>query len=243
MSPQQPLGEGSLAGIPFAAKDTFETLGMSTAFGSAIYAGRKGVCDAALVTRFRKAGAILLGKTQTTAFASFDPSPTRNPHNPEHTPGGSSSGSAAAVAAGMAALALGSQTQGSVGRPASYCGVAGFKPTFGLLPCQGLFPFAHSLDTPGLFTQDAGDMQLLWGRIGYSIDAIVPSQCALLDSGAAEPEMQASIARAAEKLRRAEIHVAEVDDAALAGSGRCVTPGESIRGRPHARRGLAAIWR
>jgi Asp-tRNA(Asn)/Glu-tRNA(Gln) amidotransferase A subunit family amidase len=92
VSPQRPLGEGPLDGIPFAAKDTFETLGMSTAYGSAIYAGRKGACDAALVTRLRQAGAVLLGKTQTTAFASFDPSPTRNPHNPAHTPGGSSSG-------------------------------------------------------------------------------------------------------------------------------------------------------
>ena len=161
-------GDGALDGIPFAAKDTFETRGLSTEFGSSIYAGRKGATDAALVTQLRRLGAILLGKTQTTVFASFDPSPTRNPHNPAHTPGGSSSGSAAAVAAGMAAFSLGSQTQGSVGRPASYCGVAGFKPTYGLLPTEGLFPFAPTLDTPGLFTQDADDMRLLWSRMGYS---------------------------------------------------------------------------
>src|SRR5215468_6025944 len=99
VAPQEPLGSGALNGVPFAAKDTFETLGLPTEFGSAIYAGRKGVTNAALVTKLRKLGAILLGKTQTTVFASFDPSPTRNPHDPAHSPGGSSSGSAAAVAA------------------------------------------------------------------------------------------------------------------------------------------------
>lgn len=211
VSPQQPLGRGSLDGVPFAAKDTFETLGMSTERGSAIYAGRKGECDATLVTQLRGAGAILLGKTQTTAFASFDPSPTRNPHNLEHTPGGSSSGSAAAVAAGMAAFALGSQTQGSVGRPASYCGVAGFKPTFGLLPCQGVFPFAPSLDTPGLFTQDAEDMRMLWSRMGYPANGSAPRHCAMLDSTGAEPEMETAIGQAAEKLRKAGIRVATID--------------------------------
>src|SRR5262245_32642130 len=167
VSPQESPGGGPLRGIPFGAKDIYETLGLATEFGSAIYAGRKGQTDAALVTKLREAGAILLGKTQTTAFASFDPGPTRNPRDLRHTPGGSSSGSAAAVAAGMVPFALGSQTQGSVLRPASFCGVVGFKPTYGLLSLDGVLPFAPSLDTAGLFTQTAADMHLLWDRMGF----------------------------------------------------------------------------
>src|SRR5207247_1227659 len=150
VSPRDATGSGPLLGIPFGVKDIYETRGLVTEFGSLIYAGRKGQTDAALVTRLRDSGAILMGKTQTTAFASFDPSPTRNPHDLRHTPGGSSSGSAAAVAAGMVPFALGSQTQGSVLRPASYCGVVGFKPTHGLLSLAGVMPFAPSLDTAGL---------------------------------------------------------------------------------------------
>src|SRR5580704_11377688 len=207
VSPQRPLGHGALDGIPFAAKDTFETRGLSTEFGSAIYAGRKGATDAALVLQLRELGAILLGKTQTTVFASFDPSPTRNPHNAAHTPGGSSSGSAAAVATGMAAFSIGSQTQGSIGRPASYCGVAGFKPTYGLLPTEGLFPFAPTLDTPGLFTQDAADMRLLWGRMGFSTAALAPAICALPDTLDAEPEMEAAIRQSVAAMKAAGYRV------------------------------------
>jgi Asp-tRNA(Asn)/Glu-tRNA(Gln) amidotransferase A subunit family amidase len=139
---------------------------MATEYGSPLYAGRKGETDAALVTELRELGGILAGKTQTTSFASFDPAPTRNPRAPGHTPGGSSSGSAAAVAASMVPFALGSQTQGSVIRPASFCGIAGFKPTFGLLPLAGVMPFAPSLDTAGLFTETAADMKLLWQLMG-----------------------------------------------------------------------------
>ncbi|MBM3775935.1 MAG: amidase, partial [Acidobacteria bacterium] len=138
VSPQPPLGPGPLDGIPFGAKDIFETRGLATEYGSPLYAGRKGDTDAALVTDLRRRGALLLGKTQTTAFAYFDPAPTRNPRDPRHTPGGSSSGSAAAVACGMVAFALGSQTQGSVIRPAAFCGVVGFKPTFGKLSTEGV---------------------------------------------------------------------------------------------------------
>ena len=151
------------------AKDIFETLKMATEYGSPIYAGRKGACDAALVTTLRERGAVLLGKTQTTAFAYYDAAPTRNPRDLRRTPGGSSSGSAAAVAAGMAAFALGSQTQGSVIRPASYCRVAGFKPTYGLLPLDGVLGFAPSLDTAGLFTQTADDLAVLWARMGFPV--------------------------------------------------------------------------
>jgi Asp-tRNA(Asn)/Glu-tRNA(Gln) amidotransferase A subunit family amidase len=159
VSPQPPLGEGRLSGVAFAAKDIFETIGMATEYGSPVYAGRKGSCEAAIVTELRQQGAILLGKTHTAAFAYFDPAPTRNPRDLRRTPGGSSSGSAAAVAAGMAPLALGSQTQGSILRPASYCGVVGFKPTFGTLSRDGVLPFAPSLDTVGYFTETAADMR------------------------------------------------------------------------------------
>jgi Asp-tRNA(Asn)/Glu-tRNA(Gln) amidotransferase A subunit family amidase len=210
VGPQEPLGRGTLGGIPFAAKDTFETRGLSTEFGSAIYAGRKGKTDAALVVKFRELGAVLLGKTQTTVFASFDPSPTRNPHNLEHTPGGSSSGSAAAVADGMAAFALGSQTQGSIGRPASYCGVAGFKPTYGLLSTEGLFPFAPSLDTPGLFTQDAGDMRVLWSRMGFPAASRSAGVCAIPDALDAEPEMESAFRRTVSGFKAAGFRVEEI---------------------------------
>jgi Asp-tRNA(Asn)/Glu-tRNA(Gln) amidotransferase A subunit family amidase len=159
VSPQPPLGEGRLSGVLFGAKDIFETEGLATEYGSPIYARRKGTGHAAIVTELRRQGAILIGKTHTTAFAYFDPAPTRNPRDLSRTPGGSSSGSAAAVAAGMVPLALGSQTQGSVLRPASYCGVVGFKPTFGAVSREGVLPFAPSLDTVGFFTETAADMR------------------------------------------------------------------------------------
>ncbi len=167
VAPQASTGAGPLAGMPFGAKDIYETKGLITAYGSPLYAGRIGSADAALVAELRGLGAVLLGKTQTTAFAYFDPAPTRNPRDLTRTPGGSSSGSAAAVAAGMVPFALGSQTQGSVLRPASFCGVAGFKPTRDLLSLQGILPFAPSLDTAGLFTQTADDMQMLWSLMGF----------------------------------------------------------------------------
>lgn len=166
VAPQPPTGSGPLDGIPFGAKDIFETRGLATEYGSPLYAGRTGQEDAALVTALRRAGAVLLGKTHTAAFAYFDPAPTRNPRDLGRTPGGSSSGSAAAVAAGMVPFALGTQTMGSVIRPASFCGITGFKPTFGLLPLEGVLPFAPSLDTAGLFTETAAGMALLWERMG-----------------------------------------------------------------------------
>jgi Asp-tRNA(Asn)/Glu-tRNA(Gln) amidotransferase A subunit family amidase len=128
--PQEPTGQGKLSGIPFGAKDIMETRGLATEYGSPIYKGRVGAVDAAIVQDLRRRGAVLLGKTHTAAFAYQEPGPTRNPRNPDHTPGGSSSGSAAAVAAGMVPFALGTQTGGSVLRPASFCGVTGFKPTY-----------------------------------------------------------------------------------------------------------------
>jgi Asp-tRNA(Asn)/Glu-tRNA(Gln) amidotransferase A subunit family amidase len=165
--PQKATGNGRLSGIPFGAKDVFETKGLATEYGSPVYKGRIGASDAAIVRDLRERGAILLGKTQTAAFAMRDPPPTRNPRNLEHTPGGSSSGSAAAVAGGMVPFAIGTQTSGSTVKPASYCGITGFKVTFGLLPMDGCLPYAKSLDTLGFFTHTPADMLLLWEAMGH----------------------------------------------------------------------------
>ena len=147
-------------------KDIIETRGLATEYGSPIYKGRIGTADAAIVRRLLELGGVLLGKTHSTAFAYTDPAPTHNPRDLAHTPGGSSSGSAAAVAAGMVPVALGTKTDESVLRPASYCGVTGFKTTYGLLPMDGVLPFARSLDTLGFFTHTAADMLAFWGAIG-----------------------------------------------------------------------------
>ncbi len=166
--PQRPTGKGKLSEIPFGVKDIIETRGLATEYGSPVYKGRIGTADAAIVRDLRQRGGILLGKTQCTAFAYFTPPPTRNPRDLEHTPGGSSSGSAAAVAAGMVPVALGTQTKGSVLRPASFCGVTGFKASYGLLPMEGVLPLAKSLDTLGFFTHTPADMLLLWESMGHS---------------------------------------------------------------------------
>jgi Asp-tRNA(Asn)/Glu-tRNA(Gln) amidotransferase A subunit family amidase len=168
VQPQRPTGNGLLAGIPFGVKDIIETKGLATEYGSPIYKGRIGTADAAIVRDLRQRGAVLLGKTQSTAFAYRTPALTRNPRDLAHTPGGSSSGSAAAVAAGMVPLAIGTQTGGSVVRPASFCGVTGFKTSYGLLPMEGVLPFAKSLDTLGFFTQTAADMLAFWESMGQA---------------------------------------------------------------------------
>ena len=155
---QQQLALLPLRGLPVGIKDIFDTADLPTAYGSAIYAGHRPKADAAMVMLIRRAGGLVLGKTVTTEFASLEPAGTRNPRNPAHTPGGSSSGSAAAVAAGMVPLALGSQTGGSVIRPAAFCGVAGFKPSYRLLPTVGMKCFSWSLDTVGLFGASVPDV-------------------------------------------------------------------------------------
>jgi aspartyl-tRNA(Asn)/glutamyl-tRNA(Gln) amidotransferase subunit A len=159
---------GSLHGVPVGVKDIFDVAGMPTTGGARSFAHTRPSADAAAVGRIRAAGAIVLGKTVTTEFAYRDPAPTRNPWNRRHTPGGSSAGSAAAVAAQMAPLALGSQTVGSVLRPAAYCGVVGFKATHGLVPVGGVIPLAWSLDHVGVLTRSVADaalaMSVLAGR-------------------------------------------------------------------------------
>lgn len=153
-------GTGRLHGVPVAIKDVIETADYPTEHGSPAFAGNRPGTDATCVAALRAAGAVILGKTVTTELAARHPGPTRNPHNPAHTPGGSSSGSAAAVADTMVPLALGTQTAGSVIRPASFCGVYGFKPTFGLIPRPGVLTQAHSLDTVGVMARSIEDLAL-----------------------------------------------------------------------------------
>lgn len=153
---------GPLAGIPIGIKDIIDIAGLPTRAGSLTRAGHRAERDAPVVLRLRQAGAILLGKTVTTEFACFDPPPTRNPWNPAHTPGGSSSGSAAAVSLGMCVAAIGSQTGGSIVRPASYCGVAGFKPTRGSVSTEGVVPVSEYLDHVGPLAASVADLQSLF---------------------------------------------------------------------------------
>ncbi len=152
---------GPLHGVPIGVKDIYYTAGLKTAAGSKIFADFVPAYDAEAVGRLKEAGAVILGKTATTEFAFLDPAPTRNPWNPEHTPGGSSSGSAAAVAARMCPAALGTQTAGSVLRPAAFCGVVGFKPTYDRISRQGIFPLSWNLDHVGFFTRCVGDATIL----------------------------------------------------------------------------------
>jgi aspartyl-tRNA(Asn)/glutamyl-tRNA(Gln) amidotransferase subunit A len=152
---------GPLHGVPIGIKDIFDVFDWPTAGGSRLWAQSIARSDATVVTRLRQAGAVLLGKTVTTPYASFDPPPTRNPWNLSRTPGGSSSGSAAAVACGMCLGALGSQTGGSITRPASFCGVAGCKPTYGRVSVHGVMPLAWSMDHPGPMARSVRDLALM----------------------------------------------------------------------------------
>ena len=216
VQPEQPTGDGPLSEIPFGVKDIVETKGMATEYGSPLYKGRVGTEDAAIIREMRGRGAILLGKTVTTAFAYRTPGPTRNPRNLEHTPGGSSSGSAAAVAAGMVPFTIGEQTRGSMLRPASFCGVTGFKPTHDLLPMEGVLPLAKSLDTLGLYTHTPADMIALWKALGkpsgseeqlaFAAPEPVP-EC--------DPEMSNAFRQAITLLRRSRVTIKAIDIADL----------------------------
>lgn len=156
---------GPLHGIPLGIKDIVDVVGWPTQAGSPIRASHMAARDATIVERLRAAGAIILGKTVTTEFASFDPPPTLNPWNQAHTPGGSSSGSVAAVALGMCAAAIGSQTGGSITRPATYCGVAGLKPTIGRVSVDGVLPVSFHLDHPGPIARHVADLALVFQAI------------------------------------------------------------------------------
>jgi Asp-tRNA(Asn)/Glu-tRNA(Gln) amidotransferase A subunit family amidase len=156
---------GPLHGVPVGIKDIIDTADMPTEDGTVLHAGRLPVHDAAVVRALRAAGAVIMGKTVTSELATYFPGKTRNPHDPEHTPGGSSSGSAAAVAAGMTPIAIGTQTNGSVIRPASYCGVVAFKPTFGLIPRSGILKQSRALDQVGVFARTLEDIALATEQI------------------------------------------------------------------------------
>lgn len=159
---------GPLHGLPVGVKDIIDTEDMPTTDGTVLHAGRTPSEDATLVSMLRAAGAVIMGKTVTTELATYAPGKTRNPHNPEHTPGGSSSGSAAAVAARMVPLAIGTQTNGSVIRPAAYCGVVGFKPSFGLISRHGVLKQSRPLDQIGVMARSVEDAALLAEQlIGY----------------------------------------------------------------------------
>jgi Asp-tRNA(Asn)/Glu-tRNA(Gln) amidotransferase A subunit family amidase len=166
--------QGPLHGVPVGIKDIIDTYDMPTGYGSPIYAGHQSAGDASCVAMLRAAGAVILGKTVTTEFAMYTPGKTANPHNPAYTPGGSSSGSAAAVADAMVPLALGTQTAGSIIRPASYCGAVGYKPTHGNFPIAGIKALAPSLDTLGGFARSVADLALLRAAMLGAPAALAP---------------------------------------------------------------------
>ena len=165
LAPRLAHGEGPLAGLPIGVKDVLDTADLPAEYNSPIWAGHQPRADAACVAWARAAGAAVMGKTVTTEFATRMPGPTTNPHDATRTPGGSSSGSAAAVGAGMVPLAFGTQTAGSVIRPAAYCGVVGYKPSFGLIDRNGMKLMSVSLDTVGVFARSVADCALLAGAV------------------------------------------------------------------------------
>ncbi len=220
---------GPLHGIPVAVKDICATADMPTGWGTPIHAGQQLNYDAAVVEQLRAAGAIIVGKTVSTEYALARAGKTRNPHHPNHTPGGSSSGSAAAVADRMVPLALGSQTGGSVLRPAAYCGVLGFKPSFGAISRFGVMPVCRDLDHVGVFARSLADIALLcsvlFGSDGRDPDctgAGMPPHLSQLERSPrlglvrtsawseVDPEAQATLVDTGEKLAQAGARVAEV---------------------------------
>ena len=212
------LGAGALRGMPVGLKDIFDTVDFPTEYGSAAYQGHRPGADSAVTSMVRRAGGLVLGKTVTTEFAHQQPGKTRNPHNLEHTPGGSSSGSAAAVAAGMVPIATGSQTGGSVIRPGAYCGIAGFKPSYKLLPTIGMKCFSWSLDTVGLFAAGVADVAFataaMTGR-DLRVDRAAPSapRVALMRThiwAEASADMQNAVETTARALEAAGASVKDV---------------------------------
>jgi Asp-tRNA(Asn)/Glu-tRNA(Gln) amidotransferase A subunit family amidase len=207
-----------LRGLPVGMKDIFDTVDFPTAYGFSAYAGHRPKADAAMVMAVRRAGGVILGKTVTTELAGLEPAGTRNPRNPAHTPGGSSSGSAAAIAAGMLPISFGSQTGGSVIRPAAYCGTAGYKPSFRLMPTIGMKAFSWSLDTVGVFGAGVEDVAFAaaatTGRdLRTDGSAPSPPSIALVRThlwSEATPDMQAAVERAARAADAAGARVTEL---------------------------------
>jgi Asp-tRNA(Asn)/Glu-tRNA(Gln) amidotransferase A subunit family amidase len=216
-----------LGGVPFGIKDIFDTVDMPTTYGSPIYVGWRPANDASAATLPRAAGAILLGKTVTTEFANRQPGPTTNPRNPDFSPGGSSSGSAAAVADFMVPLAIGTQTGGSVIRPAAYCGVVGFKPSFGLFPPAGMRINTEALDTVGIMARSVGDIALFRAAmmaIPYAAPAMPETALRLgLCRGphwdAAQAEGRAALEAAVDRLAAAGAAITETELPAACAEG------------------------
>ncbi|MBR0679000.1 amidase [Roseomonas eburnea] len=213
------LGQGALTGIPIGIKDVLDTAEMPSQYGSPAWAGHRPRSDAACVAAARAAGAVVIGKTVTTEFATRHPGPTANPANPRHTPGGSSSGSAAGVAAGFFPIAFGTQTAGSIVRPAAFCGVVGFKPTYGTLHRGGMKVMSESLDTIGVMARSVGDCALTMAAVtGQDFGqpeakmARAPRLALVMGPSSLEaaPETLALMERAAEACRRAGATVTPV---------------------------------
>jgi Asp-tRNA(Asn)/Glu-tRNA(Gln) amidotransferase A subunit family amidase len=210
--------QGPLAGVAVGIKDIFDTRDMPTGHGSPIHAGNRPFGDAALVSMLRRAGATIIGKTVTTAYAFLDPAGTRNPRNLAHTPGGSSSGSAAAIAAGMIPASTGTQTGGSIIRPAAYCGIAGYKPSFRLVPTVGAKTFSWTLDTAGFFAAHVADVAHLAAAATGRDLACRPVEPKSLRIGLfrsaiweeASAEMQEAVLKLAERAEQAGASVQEL---------------------------------
>ena len=189
---------GPLSGWALGVKDIIDVAGLPTLAGSTLPDSRPAVSDSPIVTQLREAGAIILGKTVTTEFACFDPSPTRNPWNHHHTPGGSSSGSAAAVAVGMCLAAIGTQTGGSIIRPAAYCGVCGLKPTFGRLNMSGIVPVSTSLDHVGPIAGSVADLLVLFAVLADEVPVVggqdKPLRIGVIESVLEETPCQETVA-------------------------------------------------
>ena len=207
-----------LAGLPVGVKDIIDTADMPTTYGSAAYTGHRPECDAACVALVRAAGGIVLGKTVSTEFAYFQPGKTANPHNPAHSPGGSSSGSAAAVADHMVPFAFGTQTGGSVIRPAAYCGVVGYKASYGALPLYGVKALSHDLDTLGFFCREVADIHLMRAAlVGATRAAAAGGRapkiglCRTHEWAQADRDSQTAVLAAAKSLEAAGAEVVEID--------------------------------
>ncbi len=210
---------GPLQGLPLGVKDIIDTADLPTAYGSGVYPGNRPAQDAACVALARAAGAVVLGKTVTAEFAFRAPGPTTHPRDPAHTPGGSSSGSAAAVADCMLPVALGTQTGGSIIRPASFCGVVGYKPSFGTINRAGVKPLAESFDTVGLFARSVADVALVTAVLAgdetarHPLEPVRPARigvCRTPSWPRAEPATRKVLEASADRLGRAGVRIEDV---------------------------------
>lgn len=257
LDPEQALAEarardreaprGPLHGVPIGLKDIIDTTQMPTGYGSPIYDGFRPAHDARCVEQLRAAGAVILGKTVTAEFATYHPGKTANPRGLGHTPGGSSSGSAAAVADCHVPCALGTQTAGSIIRPASFCGVIGYKPTYDAFDYRGLHPLAPSLDTLGLFVRSFADLALLRQALSLTAPAALadarPPRIGFCRTGQwlrGDAAMRAALEACAAQLAGAGAEVVEID---LAPAFDDLVAAQTLIFSAEAARGLAREWR